>query len=662
MSERKISYQNRTFEEYRNALRDYTAKYYSDMTNDLDDASIGSWFIDLVSAVADNLSFHIDRVYNETNIDSAEKKSSIYSLARSNGLRIPGPKAAMVEVEFSCILPVTSENANDGSVLYAPNWSVAPVIHKGLKVKSNNGMVFETVNDIDFSEQFNDNGESNRVITPFMDSSHRIIHYVVKKTDVAIAGETLVYKVALSSNMIKPFMEIILPNKNVMSVDSIILKDGLNYNTLPNDSEFSYQSEFVPAEESLSKTDTYRFFEVNSLLEQYRWGDDIDTTSEGNESVANSVTYKYGYYDTVSNTDVETQSITKGAWMPLTQKFITEYTDNGYLKVIFGSGDEIGQETDLSKMTTFSQYQMTRMIRNNHLGKLPKDGCTMFIRYLVGGGSSSNVAKDTVKKIINHDKIVPKYCNNNKLTNSVIASITVTNPTTSVSGKDMPTTEEIKAMIKYNNAAQERCVTLKDYEDRISKMPPRYGCPFRAGVTEENNKVMIYLLSIDNSGKLTTEFPKLLMSNIENYLSGYRTINDYIEIKSGRIVNVSFEVDVFVDKNYNSASIVGTITDVITDYMDINKHRLGEDIYVGDIEKEISKIDGVLNLIDMRIYNEVSGEYSPTPISQDIIVSDAGMEKEVDLDASDYILNSEADEMFEIKYPEKDIRIRIKSR
>ena len=32
--------------------------------------------------------------------------------------------------------------------------------------------------------------------------------------------------------------------------------------------------------------------------------------------------------------------------------------------------------------------------------------------------------------------------------------------------------------------------------------------------------------------------------------------------------------------------------DTVYDYMDINKHQMGEDIFVGDLEKDISKIDG----------------------------------------------------------------------
>ena len=74
MAENKISYLNRTFDDYREALKDFLKKNYPQITTDFDDASIGSWLIDLVAAVGDNLSYHIDRAYSETNIETAQKK------------------------------------------------------------------------------------------------------------------------------------------------------------------------------------------------------------------------------------------------------------------------------------------------------------------------------------------------------------------------------------------------------------------------------------------------------------------------------------------------------------------------------------------------------------------------------------------------------------
>ena len=96
--------------------------------------------------------------------------------------------------------------------------------------------------------------------------------------------------------------------------------------------------------------------------------------------------------------------------------------------------------------------------------------------------------------------------------------------------------------------------------------------------------------------------------------------------------------------------------------MDINKHQMGEDIFIGDLEKEISKIDGVINLTGMRVFNEYGTGYSGTRTSQTIMEEETEGQSEIDLEANDYILNSEPDEMFELKYPESDIRLRIKTR
>ena len=61
-------------------------------------------------------------------------------------------------------------------------------------------------------------------------------------------------------------------------------------------------------------------------------------------------------------------------------------------------------------------------------------------------------------------------------------------------------------------------MTIKDYIDRILMLPPKYGTPFRVGVAEENNKIVIYLLGINSDGQLSTFLPNLLVENIKNYL------------------------------------------------------------------------------------------------------------------------------------------------
>lgn len=680
MSEKKITYLDRNFEDYKNSLTSFVEKYYPQIDNSMNDASIGSWLIDLVASVSDNLSYHIDRVYQETCIDTAQERSSLYSLARSNGLKIPGPKGSMAEVEFSCELPVNTEYLNSSSTQGVPNWYFAPVIKKGTKLSAGS-QIFEVTSDIDFSQQFDENGVSNRTIVPKRNSNGNIEKYTIKKLSTVVAGESKIYRKVLSSSDIVPFMEIILPDSNVMSVESIIFKPGNNFQSDPSINEFMYENEFTSANVTTTKTDVYRFFEVNSLLQQYRWGKEVE------ESTAQPVVYKYGYSAVGDNGEsmgvVPTAAITKGKWIPLKQKFITEFTNNGYLKIIFGAGEESGQQVDYSGASNFSQNQISRMINNDSLGILPKENWTMFVLYKVGGGAASNVAKGAINNIVYLNAEIGKCVRNDedqKIINAVKNSLSVTNTIPSVSGKDMPSEDEIRNMIKYNNAAQERCVTLKDYECRILQMPPEYGTPFRVGAVEENNKVMIYVLGVDYLGHLSEILPSQLVKNIVNYLSFYKSLNDFVEIKSGRIINLSFEVDLYINKNYNKSDVVTNVINTITDYMDINNHQMGEDIFVGDLEKEISKVDGVINLIDLRVYNEYGDGYSQTKSSQEIYVpseceysamfggennedGDTLSNKDrIDLSASDGILYTDNDSMLEIKYPEKDIRVRVKSR
>lgn len=648
--EKGISYLNKTFSDFKNALVEYGKKYYPDVAINYDDASILSYLIDLNADVADNLSYHIDRIFQETSINSAQEKSSLYDLARSNGFRIPGPKGAMAEVALSCTLPV---NAN------SPNWDYAPVVKVGTKIASSTQQ-FEILSDVDFSKQFNEDGYSDRTITPNYNSNGLIVSYKVTKLAVAVAGDSRVYRQAVYTKDIKPFMEVLIPLENVMNVESIVMVPGTSIQTTPSYGAFYSEDEEVCKDGGKKYT---RFFEVDNLAQTNRW----KTQMENGTAVR---------YECAGEDGNKIYSIAKGEWVPVRHKFITEYTDKGYLKVIFGSGNEV-VESELSGASAFAKYQIEKMMNNDNMGVLPDPESTLFILYRVGGGKASNVAKGAINRIATLN--VEMKGDDSETKSAVRTSIEVSNTTPSVSGKDMPSNEELRYMIKYHNAAQNRCVTVKDYEDRILMLPPKYGTPFRVGVMEENNKVMIYLLGLDYQGKLDTLLPVMLIENIKEWLSAYKMINDYVEIKSGRIINLAFDVDLIMDKNYNKSDVVRTVINTIKDYMDINRHRMGEEIYIGDLEKEISKVDGIINMISLRVYN-VHGTigdktYSDTLIGQEITTIDTTCDINdaidylgdsnkdlVDLEATDGILYNDGDSMMEIKYPEEDIVVRVKTR
>lgn len=676
MATKHINYLSRDFDSIKSELINYSKSNYPQLSDNFgNDSSISSWLVDLMSDCVDSLNYHIDRVFQNTQMNSTNSRAALLNMARSNGLKVPGPKAGMCEVEFSCILPA-GYNENGKIDISQPNWNAAPVIQRNCVVAAGN-LSYTIDENIDFAEQFNSNAFSNRSYKPRRNANGEITGYTVTKTAIATAGSRKVYKKVLTDNDITPFMEIILPDKDVINVESVIFKGTSNINVSPeiseyyvNEEEYQYRNNAVT---------TYRFFETQALTDQWRWGPFMKPDANGN--LENELVHdKYDPDDYVDyNEGNRVTRIYRGGWRPLRQKFISEYTDNGYMKLIFGSG--VDYQEYPSDATSYAQYRMSAVINNDMLGVLPKAGWTMFVLYNVGGGIETNVAKGAVNTIKSMQTDFPNRSGDKSVTGAlkgqILRTISVINVSNGVVGKNAPSVNELKYMIKYNTASQERCVTLKDYKTRLMQMPPKYGAPFRCSVIEENNKIVLSVLGMNSDGSLYKAIPSTLAENIENYLSHYKSIGDYVEIKSGKIYNIGFVIDAFIDKSYNSADVIANIISTVRKYMDVNNVDMGEDIFIGDLNKEISIIDGLISLIDVKIYKINGGGYStdkcPLPSTTDTAVNDcmpsdeqlftvAGAEVErIDLDAIDSVLYGDSDAMYEVKH-DTDICIRVKQK
>jgi len=669
MSQKKINYLARTFDDYKSELIEFSNKYYPELADSYNDSSVGSWFIDLVSAVGDNLSYSIDRAYQETSLNSATLKSTVNNIARTNGLKIPGPKASICEVAFSCNLPVGNVNGN----IAQPDWRYAPTVKRSTIIAAGN-VNFQLTEDVKFSEQFNSDGYSNRTFAPRRNSNGVITAYTVTKTTLATNGSSRIFKKVITSQDLRPFMEVILPEKNVMNVESIIFKESANFNVDPDISEF-----YIDAEQfrmSKEAADTFRFFEVKSLADQYRFGSEANIDENILIDMYNPEVYD-DYTEGDGSGSTRTTRYYRGKWKPLKQKFITEYTDRGYLKIIFGSGvlyDELPKTKE-----KFSERIMSNIINNDMLGVLPREGWTMFILYKVGGGVSSNIAPGAINSIelavTEFEEKVTGDTNAADVRGAVLGSLTVTNTSPAVAGKDSPSEEEVKYLTKYNVSSQERCVTVKDYKARVMMMPPKYGAPFRIAAIEENNKINLSMLGLDYNGKLTKYLAETLIDNIEEYLSHYRTVSDYVECRSGKIYDIGFSIDLFVNKTYDAPTVLNNVIELITDYMSVDKHDMGEDIFIGDLEKEITLVDGVISIINFSVYSIYDGVYSsdrcpypeegansacPTVNNSTFKVDDNAKSFKIDLEAIDYILHSDYNSMFQIRYPDSNIQIRVK--
>jgi hypothetical protein len=605
MANRKISYTTRDFEGIRSELIQYVRTYYPELIQNFNDASVFSVFLDLNAAVADNLHYHIDRSIQETVLQYAQQRSSIYNIARTYGLKLPGQRPSVALVDFSITVPAFGDKEDERYL---------GQLRRGSQVLGA-GQVFENVEDIDFSSPYNSQGFPNRLKIPNFDSSNRLVNYTITKREVVVNGITKVFKRVITPGDVRPFLEVFLPEKNVLGVTSVLLKDGTSYTTVPTVNEFLGLQN--------------KWFEVDALAEDRIFIEDPTKVSD-------QPGIKVGRY-------IQTQD-----------KFITEYTPEGFLKMTFGGGTNTAQDA-LNQFTTMGVPLNLQLYQNNlSLGSALRANTTLFIQYRTGGGLSTNLGTN----VINQVGTVSFFVNGpSETTNQqVVGSLRCNNVTAAIGGAGQPTVEEARNYVSFNFASQNRAVTVNDYEALVRKMPSQFGAPAKVAITENNNKVLVQILSYDTSGKLTSIVSNTLKQNLANYLSNYRMLNDYISIETAEVIDISIDVAVVLDATQNQGQVISNIVNKISTFMDPQIRQLGQNIYLAQLNSLIQDENGVITVAGLQIYNEVGGQYSSAQTSMPYADEESRLIRPVD----DTIF-AQPSQVYQIRYPQKDIRVRVKN-
>lgn len=603
MANKKISYTTRDFQGIRTELINFTRTYYPDLVQNFNDAGIFSVMLDLNAAVTDNLHFNIDRSIQETVLQYAQQKSSIYNIARTYGLKIPGLRPSVALVDLSITVPAFGDRED---------LRYCGILRRGSQVNGA-GQPFETVYDIDFSSPINSEGSPNRLKIPNFDSSGKLLNYTIVKREVVVNGLTKVFRIVVTPNDVKPFFELFLPEKNVLGVTSVILKDGTQYSTVPSPQEFLGLDN--------------RWYEVPALVEDRVFIEDPTKVSDQ-------------------------PGIKVGKYINTNTKFITEYTPEGFMKLTFGGGNVSADEQLKDFARNGFQLDLSKYINNLALGSALKSNSTLFVQYRVGGGQGTNLGVN----VINQIGTVSFYVNgpSQSVNTTVINSLACNNVTAAIGGANAPSTEEVRQYVTYNFAAQNRAVTINDYESILRNMPSQFGAAGKVAITEENNKIKIKMLSYDVEGKLTEVVSNTLKNNVANYLSNYRMINDYISIETANVIDLSVNLDVVLDASQNQGSVVAKIIDIISNYFSPLQRQMGENVYVSEIRRLVQNENGVISISDISFINNVGGQYSSSQTSQPY--SDPAT-REIGL-ITDTIF-AEPTQIYQIRYPNKDINVRV---
>ena len=605
MANNRISYASRDYQSIRTELLNYTKTYYPDLIQDFNDASVFSVFIDLNAAIADNLHYNIDRSIQETVLQYAQQRSSVYNIARTYGLKLPGQRPSVSLVDFSITVPAFGDKEDERYL---------GTLTRGSQVVGA-GIVFENVYDIDFASPYNSQGFPNRLKIPNFNSNNILVNYTITKREIVVNGITKVFKRVIGANDVKPFFELFLPEKNVLGITSVLLKNGTQYTNTPTTAEFLGVDN--------------RWYEVDALAEDRVFIEDP-------AKVSDQPGIKVGKY-------IQTQD-----------RFITEYTPEGFKKMTFGGGTNTAQD-QLNQFTTLgTTLELQKYSNNFSLGSTLTPNSTLFIQYRVGGGLATNLGTN----VINQIGTVSFFVNGpSETTNSaVVNSLRCVNVTAAVGGAGIPSLEEIRNYVSFNFAAQKRAVTVQDYESIIRNMPAQFGAPAKVSITENDNKILIQILSYDTSGKLTNIVSNTLRQNIANYLSNYRMMNDYISIFSAEVIDLSVDVAIVLDSAQNSGQVISSVIDKISAYFNPQSRQLGQNVYLSEIRSIIQNTNGVLTVSTLNVFNEVGGQYSSAETSMEY--SDPELKL---IGPVDDTIFAQPSQVYQIRYPGKDIRVSVKN-
>lgn len=595
------SYLNRDFDSLRSELFRYSTTYYPDKIQDYGDASLGGMFNDLTAYVGDIMSFYLDHQFNELNLETAVEPNNIERQIRLAGVKIKGASPALCNVDF--YVKVEAEIVNG---TYRPKLAYLPTIKTRTKLQSNNGTIFELLDDLDFSET-DQNGKLVADVSVILaDSTGKPVTYSLKRTGLCTSGETVEENITISNSFV-PFRSLSLSRSNVSEIIRII------------------------------DTDLNEYYEVDSL--------------------SNDVVYKR-----VANTTSDSTTVPDNLYIvPAPYRFITRTSLNtAVTTIVFGSGradvvddDIIPDPSEIAlplygDRKTFSRVAIdpNSLLSTNSLGISPTN-TTLTITYRAGGGLDNNVAPRTIRTIVSLLTSFNQNVPAGKIA-QIRSNLEVNNPAAASGGEDTPTLDEFRAIaLNYKNS-QSRIVTKTDLIARVYSMPPNFGRVYRVGVRSNPTNplsTLLYIVSRDASGYLVVS-PDALKRNLAKYLNEFRLTSDAIDILDSPIVNFSFSYNVSIADNVDKNTSIGKINQAISNYLATKNFQIDQPVVVSDILNLILNQDGVVSLENYS-FNNLNG------IVQDRTYSNVTYNMKQN--TSRGLIQPPPGGIFELKYPTYDI-------
>jgi hypothetical protein len=594
--DKNIKYINKSFSDFKASLQEFAKVYFPDTYNDFSEASPGNMFIEMASYVGDVSSFYIDAQIQETFLNTAKERESLYNLAYSFGYKPKSSYASTTTVDIYQLIPTLSNE---------PDLTYSLLIPANTTVTSNTDFQkFITIEDADFS------------LTSSVDLSYYNADYFLAKITVpVISAEIKTYTANISTPT--KFNSFTINDSNILQILEVTGSDGNRWYEVPY---LAQETIFKPTNNPNSGSDN-----INYLLELQR----------------------------------------------VPRRFVTRLRSTGSIELQFGAGVSTQLDTQIiptpdninlglisSVSNTINDYNKASIYYTKNYGLAPSSD--LYVKYLVGGGISSNVPANSLNKIdtSNADNWWKYSPSNSALKSLIIDNLLINNPSPSTGGRDGDTIEEIRLNTLNSYTSQNRAVTKEDYIVRTLSLPSKYGSIAKAYITQEtfnstgnllsDNPLSLdlYVLGYDSNKKLVNA-NSTLKSNLKTYLNEYRMITDAINIKNAFYINIGIDFEINADPSYNNKELLVSCISAIKTYFNIDSWQINQPIIISEINAILLKIPGVRSVSKIEITNKQGGDYSPYGYDIQSAIRNGILYPSID------------PSIFELRFPDNDINGRI---
>lgn len=550
-----IKYTDRDFESIKNSLTEHAKRYYPDSYKDFNEASLGSFIVDMAAYVGDVMSFYLDYQTNESFIDTAVEYGNVVKLAKQLGYKTM-PRSSSHGV---MTLYITVPAASDGS----PDANYLPVMKKDTQFFNNAGGKFLLLEDVDFG-----NTNNQVVVSQVNTTTGQPTSYVVRAYGQVASGELIRDYVDLGNA--ESLRRVYLASTEIVEVMSVFDAEGHEYfevehlsqdtiykkvlykSSNSNDPKFLLKAHAVP------RRFTVEYDGFKAYL-QFGYGSDHDLSNDPITNVSDVVLKKHG------------------------KNYVSAAT-----------------------------FDPANLLNTDKLGVAPAN-TTLSIIYRVNHSDNANAAARTIVNIGSPNFEFPTGGLDASKIRTVASSVECVNEEPIVGEVSRPSTSDIKLYAKGNFSSQNRAVTVNDYVNLAYRMPAGFGRVKRCAVQRDRDSLRrnlnIYVTSENRDNNLVAT-PSAIKENLRVWLGEYKMINDTIDILDAKIVNVGVDFKVLADLNVNKFDVLESCRRNLMRYFIASPFEIGEPLLITEISKVLKDTRGVVDVLNIKLNNKTGGRYS----------------------------------------------------